>query len=63
MLTQAEMINARDDLRQAESLCAKVRGLYLGAGYVAGARILGTVLALLADEIAALDKAIGAAKP
>ncbi len=63
MLTQVEMISARDDLRQAQNLCAKVRGIYLSAGYIAGARTLNNVLGLLADEIAALDKAIAGGKP
>ena len=63
MLTQAEMIAARDDLKACESLCAKLRGVYLSAGCVAGARILNTILGLLADEIAALDKAIAGGKP
>jgi hypothetical protein len=63
MLTQAEMIGARDDLRQAEGICVTVRGIYLSAGYIAGARLLNAILGLLADEIAALDKAIAAGQP
>jgi len=63
MLTQQEMISARDDLRQAETLCAGVRGIYLSAGYISGARLLNDILGLIADEIAALNKAIGAPKP
>jgi hypothetical protein len=63
MLTQAEMIGARDDLRQAENLCAHVRGIYLSAGYIAGARLLNAILGLLADEIAVLDKAIAGGQP
>ena len=62
-LTKTEMIDARDSLKQAEIICAKVRGIYISAGYVAGARLLNAVLGMLADEIAALDKAIGAVKP
>ena len=58
MLSIPELIAARDSLRQAENIVAKVRGVYLSAGYIAGARILNDVIGLLADEIAALDKAI-----
>jgi hypothetical protein len=57
MLTQAELTSARDDLRAAESLIARVRGIFLSAGYIHGARLMNAVLGLLADEIAALDKA------
>lgn len=58
MLTKTEMASARDSLRSAESLIAAVRGLYLSAGYVQGARLMNNALALLADEIAALEKAL-----
>ena len=58
MLTQAEMTSARDDLRSAESLIARVRGLFLSAGYIHGARLMKAAIGLLADEIAALEKAL-----
>ena len=63
MLTIPEMTDARDKLRQAENLVSAVRGMFISAGYAHGARIMNDVLTLLADEIVALDKAIGAAKP
>jgi hypothetical protein len=63
MLTQAEMTTARDDLRQAESLIGCVHGVFRSAGYAQGARFLKAALGMIADEIAALDKAIGRAKP
>lgn len=63
MLTQTEMTTAKDDLRQAESLIGRVYGVFLSAGHAQGARFLKTTLGLIADEIAALDKAIGRAKP
>ena len=63
MLTIPEMTAARDKLRQADNLVAAVRGLYVSAGYAHGARILNDVIGLLADEIAALDKAISGVKP
>lgn len=53
----------RDKLRQADILVAAVRGMFITAGYAHGARILNDVINLLADEIAALDKAIAGAKP
>jgi hypothetical protein len=55
--------DARDSLRQAESLAARIRGVFLSAGYVRGARVLNDVISLLADEVAALDKAISGSKP
>lgn len=63
MLTIAEMTDARDSLRQAEGLAARIRGVFLSAGYVRGARVLNDVIRLLADEVAALDKAISGSKP
>ncbi len=63
MLSLAEMTDARDSLHQAEALAARIRGLYVSAGYFQGARILNDVIGLLADEIAALEKAIGTPKP
>ena len=63
MLTPAETTTARDDLRQAESLITRVHAVFLTAGYTQGARFLNAVLGLLADEIAALEKAIAGARP
>ena len=63
MLTIPEMTDARDKLRQADNLVAAVRGVYVSAGYAHAARILNDVIGLLADEIAALNKAIGGGKP
>lgn len=60
MLTIPEMTEARDKLRQADSLIAAVRGVFITAGYVHGARVMNDAINLLADEIAALNKAIGA---
>jgi hypothetical protein len=47
-------------LKSSAPRCA---GFYLSAGYIAGARLLNAILGLLADEIAALDKAIAGGKP
>ncbi len=63
MLTIPEMIDARDSLRQAEIIIARIRGVFLAGGDVRGARLLNDAIGLLADEIDALDRAIGAAKP
>jgi len=62
-LTVPEMTDARDKLRQAEILIAVVRGMFLTAGHTQGARLLNDAIGLLADEIAELDRALGAAKP
>ena len=61
-LTVPEMIGARDKLRQAD-LIAAVRGMFISGGYVQGARLLNDAINLISDEIAELDRAIGAAKP
>jgi hypothetical protein len=63
MLTIAEMTDARDKLRAAGALVDAVHVVFLSGGYVPGARVLRDVAELIADEIAALDKAIGGAKP
>ena len=63
MLTVSEMNDARDKLKQADSLIAAVRGIFLTAGDVQGARIMNDIIGLIADEIAALGKLIGGAKP
>lgn len=63
MLTVPELTDARDKLRAARDTIDAVRLIYLQAAYIAGARLLNDVANLIADEIAALDKAIGAAKP
>jgi hypothetical protein len=57
------LTDARDKLRTAGNLIEAVRGAFLSAGYIQGARLLQDVIGLLSDEIAALDKAISGAKP
>ena len=63
MLTIPEMTDARDKLRQADILIAAVRGIFISGGDVQGARLLNDAINLISDEIAGLDKVIGAAKP
>jgi hypothetical protein len=63
MLTRDELKAAREQLAQARAQIEAVRLLYLNGAYIQGARLLNDVAGLLADEIAALDKAIGAAQP
>ena len=58
MLTLPELTDARDKLRQADILVAAVRGMFIG-NYPQGARLLNDVLGLLADQLSALDRAIG----
>ena len=45
MLTVSEMTDASDKLKQADSLIAAVRGIFLTAGDVQGARIMNDILA------------------
>ena len=59
MLTPAELADARDKLKQADILVAAVRGMFITGNYVRGARVLNDILGLIADQITALDKAIG----
>jgi hypothetical protein len=63
MLTIPELTDARDKLRQADILIAVVRGMFITGGDVRGARIMNDIIGLIADEIAALDKAIGGGQP
>ena len=57
------MTDARDKLRQADILIAAVRGMFISGGDVRGARLLNDAINLISDEIAELDRVIGAAKP
>jgi hypothetical protein len=62
-LTIVELAAAADDLRQAEALAARVRGIFLTAGnYVTAARV-NDIIGRLADEVAAIDRAIQVTKP
>ena len=63
MLTQAELTDARANLAQAKALIEAVKVVFFAGGCIEGARLLNEVAHLLDDEIAALDRAIGAAKP
>jgi hypothetical protein len=59
-LSQVELTESRDALKQAEALVAKVRDNYLEAGgYLDSARLLNEVCNSLSDEVAALNKVIG----
>jgi len=57
-LSQTELTESRDQLKQAKALINTVRDKYYCAGYVEGARILNEVSHLLDDEVAALEKMI-----
>ena len=61
--TISELTISRDALRQAEALAARVRGIFLSAGDHATAARLGDIAGRLADEVAAIDRSIAAAKP
>jgi hypothetical protein len=50
MLTVSEMTDARDKLKQADSLIAAVRGIFLTAGDVQGARVMNDIIGLIADR-------------
>jgi hypothetical protein len=60
MLTVPELTDAREKLRTALTLIDDVKSLFLGGAYIEGARMMNEITHLLADEIAALDKQIGA---
>ncbi len=55
-LTKAELEAARDFLRQCEKMLAAVRGMFLGGGYVEGARRLNDALGQIGDEARAIEK-------
>ena len=59
-LSQDELLDMLDKLRQSQMLIAAVRDAYLSAGgHIEDARALNEATLLLADEIAAIEKAIG----
>jgi hypothetical protein len=61
MLTIPELTDAREKLRTALTLIDDVKRLFLGdRKRFASARLLNDVAHLLNDEVAALDKEIGA---
>jgi len=51
------LTDGRDKLRTVVNLIEAVRGVFLSAGYIQGARLLQDAIGLLSDEIA------GGAKP
>ena len=55
MLTLVEVIACRNKLRDADALLSQVRGAFLVAQYMQGARIVADILKLIADIIARLD--------
>jgi hypothetical protein len=59
MLTTDQLQEARAKLDQAKALVTEVRDLYFAGHDISGARLLGEVVAALADEILTLGKAIG----
>ena len=66
MLTLVELISCRDKLRDANALVSQVRGAFLVARYMHGARVANDILVLIADIIRSLDvveKTITAGKP
>jgi hypothetical protein len=66
MLTLVEVIACRDTLRDANALVSQVRGAFLVAQYMHGARVANDILVLIADIIRSLDvieKTITAGKP
>jgi hypothetical protein len=62
MLTSDQLQEARSKLDQAKALVTEIRDMYFGGPDISGARLLGEVVAALADEIVTLDKAIGHAR-
>jgi hypothetical protein len=57
-ISVAELQTSRDFLKQCETTCAAVRGVFLVAGYVEGATRLNDIGGRLGDLIAAVDKLI-----
>jgi hypothetical protein len=55
MLTLVEVIACRDKLRDADALVSQIRGAFIVAQYMHGARIAADILKLIADLIRSLD--------
>lgn len=55
MLTLVEVIACREKLRDADLLISQVRGAFVVAQYIHGARIANDILGLIADIIRSLD--------
>jgi hypothetical protein len=56
MLTNQELMTARDNLRAANVLIDVVRGLYLGGGLTQGALLLNDVAGVIGGELETLAK-------
>ncbi len=63
MLTQVEIIANRDKLREADVLLSQVRGAFLVAQSMRGARIANDILGLIADILRELDAMEATLKP
>jgi hypothetical protein len=55
MLTLVEVTSCRDKLRDANALVSQVRGAFIVAQYMQGARVANDILGLIADIIRSLD--------
>jgi len=55
-LTTQELIRAKDALRQAETLIALVRGLFIIGGHVPGARRLNATVGCIGEEVRSIER-------
>jgi len=55
MLTLVEIIASRDKLREADLLVSRVRGAFLVAQFMHGARVANDILGLIEDLLRDLD--------
>jgi hypothetical protein len=62
MLTLVEIIANRDKLREADVLLSQVRGAFLVAQFMHGARLANDILGLIADLLRELDSMEAALK-
>ena len=59
-LSKAELLAARDGLRRADISLARVRGVFITAGYVPGAAAINAMLDKVAHLVARIDRALAA---
>ena len=61
-MSKADLLAARSELRRADALLARARGIFISAGAVQGAAAVNAIIGRVGDLVARIDRAL-AGKP
>lgn len=61
-MSKTELLSARGELRRADTMLARARGIFISAGAVQGAAAVNAIIGRVGDLIARIDRAL-AGKP